>query len=147
MIHYPASPPPTTPDDSGGGGGGADVPGSDLHDEDVDLSLALPNDPIVGVEHVLRDEQGPGAREARPLPSPPSMTPAQKAKHDLTHLPPHLGCAICRSTRSPNLQHGPSHEHERIIPLLVGAYCFLRRADESSLLTCLVMRLYPTESS
>ena len=28
-------------------------------------------------------------------------------------------------------------------PLLVGDYCFLRRVDETQLLTCLVMRLHP----
>ena len=112
-------------------------------EEDVDVKLALFDDPIVGVEVVTRDEHGPGALEARALPSPPTMTPTQRATHALTHVPPHQGCAICRSTRSPNMAHGPSHEHERVIPLLVGDYCFMRRQDESKLLTCLVMRLYP----
>ena len=71
------------------------------------------------------------------------MSPAQRRKHNLTHLPMHPGCAICRATRSPNAVHVMSHESERVIPLLVGHYCFLRRIDETLLQTCLVMRLYP----
>ena len=56
-------------------------------EELVDFGKALINDPIVGVEQVVLDEQGPGALEAVPMKSPPSMSPAQWAKHCLTHLP------------------------------------------------------------
>ena len=99
--------------------------------------------PHVGVELLQHEEDGPSAIPPKPVPSPPSMSAVEKAKHDLTHQPPHPGCAICRSTRSPNMQHPQSHEHMRTIPLLVGDYCFLRDAADAYLATCLVLRLYP----
>ena len=87
-------------------------------DDGVDLKDALFDDPIIGVEHVLLDENGLGARRANPLASPKPMSPAEKAVHDLTHLPFHPGCPICRATRTPNAQHRGTHEHLRVIPLL-----------------------------
>ena len=89
-------------------------------DEAVDLKHALMNDPIVGVEQVILDEHGPGGREAVPLRSPSSMTAAQRAKHNLTHQPPDPACPFCAQNRTPNVGHFKSHEHERVIPLLVG---------------------------
>ena len=84
MLH--ASPvSPSFPELSGGGGASAssghaaEQLGEDV-DEEVDLKLAMPNDPIVGVELILRDEHGARAREAQPSPSPSTMTPTQKAK-------------------------------------------------------------------
>ena len=71
-------------------------------DEDVDTDLAVLDDPIVGVEQVTLDKDGPGALTARPLPTPPSMTPAAFLKHCLTHLPDHPGCPMCAATRRPN---------------------------------------------
>ena len=93
---------------------------ADEDDVDVDLRQALFKDPIVGNGHVLLDENGPGALEPRALSTPPSMTPAQKAKHNLTHLPYHAGCPICVATRRHNSHHLKSHEQERNIPLLVA---------------------------
>ena len=110
-------------------------------EEEIDLKDALMDEPIVGVEQVQHDEHK--AFEAKPVRSPTPMTAAQKEKHDLTHLPPDQACPICASSRTPNLRHATSHEHLRTIPLLVGDYCFLRRADDSCLATCLVMKLYP----
>ena len=69
-------------------------------DDEVDLREALVDDPIVGIETVVFDEHGPGALEARPLRTPPAMTPAEKEKHDLTPQPPHPGCPICASSRT-----------------------------------------------
>ena len=112
-------------------------------EEIVDMKTALPSDPITGVEQILLDEHGPGALEARPLSSPPTMTPAQRAKHNLTHLPYHPGCAICVATRRPNTMHMRSHEDSRVIPLLVADYCFRRFAGDTSTVPTLVMRLYP----
>ena len=51
-------------------------PRTDPDDEDnVDLGQALVNDPIVGVDHVLLDEHGPGALQPKPLASPLAMLP------------------------------------------------------------------------
>ena len=97
-----------------------------VDEEEVDTDLALLDDPIVGVERVLDDHHGPGAIEAKPLSSPTSMTPAAFMKHCLTHLPYHPGCPICAANRRPNTQHRQSHEHARVIPLLVGDYGFIR---------------------
>ena len=108
-----------------------------------DMSTAMLDDPIVGVEVVLSDHNGAGARPARPLPSPKQMSPAQRAIHDLTHLPFDEGCEICRATRGLNAQHLASNEHMRTIPLLVADYCFLRWSVSSVTRTVLVMRLYP----
>ena len=55
--------------------------------EEVDMKNALSSEPIVGLDKVLMDEDGPGALQPTPLPSPRRMTPAQQAIHDLTHLP------------------------------------------------------------
>ena len=114
-------------------------------DDDVDTDLALLEDPIVGVERVLSDQNGPGAIDAKPLASPPSMSPAAFARHCLTHLPYHPGCPICAATRRPNTQHRKSNEASRIIPLLVGDYGFVRSSldEKGDLQTVLVLRILP----
>ena len=77
-------------------------------DEPVNLDEGLFQEPIVGTEEILHDENGPGARTPASLPSPPSFTPAQWARHCLTHLPYHSGCPICVACRRPNIaQRGP----------------------------------------
>ena len=112
-------------------------------DVDVDLKQALFNDPIVGEGQTLLDENGPGAIQPKPLATPPSMTPLERAIHNLTHLPYHPGCPICVSTRRPNSHHRNSHEHLRTIPLLVADYCFVKTTGDVKLQTILVLRLYP----
>ena len=118
-------------------------------DDDVDFKLADLNDPIVGVERVIADENGPGAISAQPLACPPSMTPAAFLKHCLTHLPYHPGCPICAATRKPNAQHRRSHEASRVIPLLVGDYGFVRSSLDSKddLQTVLVLKVLPYKLS
>ena len=91
-----------------GGPGGAE-------EEDIDPNSVAHNDPITGVEITVLDEDGPGALEPKPLSTPPDMTPTQKAKHDLLHLPMHLGCLICRARKTPNTYHFQSNESERLI--------------------------------
>ena len=107
------------------------------------MTLAALDDPIVGVEQVVLDANGPGARQPRPLPSPKPMTHAQKVIHDLSHLPHDPVCPICAAGRGVNLPHPISHEHMRVIPLLVADYCFIRFAGDASLQTVLVLWLYP----
>ena len=133
--------PPDPPDLPGGDGEAAPAEAhGDEEQEEIDPKLAFMDDPIVGVESKSTDPQTP---QAKPLPTPPAMTQAEKDKHDLTHQPPHRGCAICAASRAPNTWHVASHEHLRTIPLLVGDYCFMRSSSDSVMLTCLVMRLYP----
>lgn len=147
MFHQaPVRPKPKPPDLPGGGGEAAASsmgPGvipekEEEEEEEVDPKLALMDDPVVGVEPA--GHEGP---QPTPLSSPPSMTRAEKEKHDLTHQPPHRGCPICASSRTPNLMHAQSHEGSRTIPLLVGDDCFLKNSADAVLLTCLVLRRYP----
>ena len=87
-------------------------------EEEVDMQQVL----VEGSKTGLHEHRGPGAREPIPMTSPRVMTPSEKAKHDLTHMPPRPGCVISRSARSPILFHPATHEQERTIPLLVGDY-------------------------
>ena len=145
----PVSPPP--PDrharqgggGGGGGGGGAAAAASAgiadaFHDcEEVNLKDPLMDSPLVGVEQALVREEELEAVPAKPMRTPPQMTAAEKDMHDVTHMPPHHGCPLCASSRTPNLQHASSRQHLRTFPLLVGNYCFLRRIDDTILAACL----------
>ena len=104
MIVAPFVPvsPPLSLDSSGTGGHDQKDKAAIGAEEEIDLKDALFSDPIVGVEAVAISEHGPGALTPRPLSTPPSMTPAQRAIHNLTHLPYHPGCPICAATRRPN---------------------------------------------
>jgi hypothetical protein len=113
-------------------------------EEDVNPKHALLSDPIVGMDKITWDDgKGPGAITAKPLPSPKSMTDAQRRIHDLTHLPYEPGCPICVSCRRPNDHHRKKKDHERSIPLLCGDYGFPKSSSDDEALTTLVMRVYP----
>ena len=137
-----SQPLPPASSNIGGTGGLQDGVGIHEEEEEVDLRLAMSSDQIVGAETVL-DDRGPGAITPRPLPTPSTMTPAQLAIHNLTHLPYHPGCPICAATRRPNSPHLTTHENRRVVPLLVADYCFMRFADEHEQQPILVMRVYP----
>ena len=123
MIHM-LKQAPVSPDSPLEAGGVDDATLKDqlgaAQDEVVDFKQAMMDAPYVGVELLQHEEDGPCAIPAKPVPNPPTMSAAEKATHDLTHQPPHPGCAICKPTKSPNMQHPQSHEHMRTIPLLVG---------------------------
>ena len=113
--------------------------GEAIRQEDILLS-----EKIVGVENVTLDEStGPGARVARPLSSPQVPTPAQIARHNLTHMPYAAWCPFCVACRRKNSHHRRSHEHEREIPLVVGDYAFPRATEDEGGPTILVLRVYP----
>ena len=112
-------------------------------EEAIDPKDILLGDRIVGTEHVTFDGHNPGAIEVEPLATPPDMTPAQWAKHAVSHLPYHPGCSICRACKRPNTGHIRSHEADRTIPLLVGDYAFCRDSKDESLATLLILRLFP----
>ena len=117
------------------------------HEDDIlDPTLAMLGEPIVGTEWVVYDDtNGPGAMPARPLPSPQSMTAAQRAIHDLTHLPYHPGCEVCVSCRRPNNMHLSQKHSERTVPFMVGDYCFPKHSDEVDIITALIIRVYPNK--
>ena len=59
-----------------------------LDEEEADPKMAGLGEPTVGVERVVYDDEtGAGAIPAKPLPTAKSMSIAQRAEHDLTHLP------------------------------------------------------------
>ena len=117
---------------------GADV------EEVVEMEHAMPRDAIVGTDRVVYDDiTGSGALPARPLPSPKGMTAANRAVHDLTHLPYEPSCEICVSCRRPNSHHRTVSKSERSVPLLVGDYAFPKHSDDVEPLTVLVVRVYP----
>ena len=115
-----------------------------LDDEEVDPKMALMSEPIVGIEKVVYDDAtGSGAIPARPLTSPKSMSAAQRAVHDITHMPYHPGCEICVSCRRPNTQHRSLKSSERTVPLMVGDYAFPKHSEDSEPMTVLVIRVFP----
>ena len=112
-------------------------------EEELDPKSVAVEDSIIGDEHVTLGEHGPGAIEAKPMPSPKAMTPQQRAKHFISHLPYDPDCEVCVACKRPNIQHKASHEDKRTIPLLVGDYGFIRDSRVADNITVLFMRLYP----
>ena len=112
-------------------------------EEVINPKDVLLGDRIVGTEHVTLNEHGPGAIDVKPMKAPPELTVEQWARHAITHLPYHPGCAICRACKLPNIAHGKSHEAERTIPLLVGDYAFCRDSKDEGLATLLILRILP----
>ena len=114
-----------------------DIPVVGLEDaeEELDPKSVAVEDSIVGNELVTLDEHGPGAIEAKPMVSPKVMTPQQRAKHSIAHLPYDPDCEICVSCKRPNIQHLASHESKRTIPLLVGDYGFIRDSKDADNVT------------
>ena len=113
-------------------------------DDDVNPKHAMMDEPIIGMENVTwEDGKGSGALSARPLPSPKTMSDAQRRIHDITHLPYDPGCPICVSCRRPNDHHRRVKDSTRTIPLIVADYGFPKNSDDDEPLTLLVMRAYP----
>ena len=117
---------------------------TEIDEEVADPKLAMMKDPIVGIENVTRDDaNGAGALPAKPLPSRKEMTAAQRAVHDLTHLPYHPGCAICVSCRRPNDHPRMLKNSKRTIPLVLGDDASPRNFCDEDSQTLLVMHVYP----
>ena len=103
----------------------------------------LLGEPIVGNESATLTEHGPGALDPRVIPSPKSMTAAQRAKHDIAHLPYDPSCEICVQCRRANVPHQLSTSDSREIPLVVGDYGFIRDSMDQDMVTTLVLKVYP----
>ena len=124
-----------------GGGVGVVVDADDVRDL---TGLADLSDPIVGYDVVFSEDNGPGALAIRPLPSPREPTPAETAKHCLSHLPYASWCPFCVAFRRPNNHHRRCRDPALLIPLLVGDYAFVRNSRDEVLLTLLAVRLHPS---
>ena len=115
-----------------------------LDDEVHDLKgVAELGDPIVGTEVVTLDARGPGALAATPLPSPKEPTPAARERHNLTHVPYEDWCPFCVACRRPNAHHRRRCRDDRLQPLLVGDYAFVRSTGDDHLVPVLILRLKP----
>ena len=65
----------------------------------------------------------------------------------ITHSPYRSWCPHCVAARRPNSQHrSSSSESQRVDPLLVADYCFVRDNDDAEVITILVARLYPSRA-
>ena len=64
-------------------------------EDTTDAEDVMLGDHIVGTDEVTYDANGPGALEVQPLSAPSDLSPAQWAKHCISHLPYHPGCSIC----------------------------------------------------
>ena len=88
-----------------------------IGEEEIDPKMAMMGEPRIGVERVVYDDStGHGALKAQPLSSPKGMSAAQRAIHDLTHMPYDPSCEVCVSCRRPNSPHGLEKTSERTIP-------------------------------
>ena len=80
--------------------------GLDLDDEVQDLhGRAVLDDPIVGREVTILDDNGPGAVAVRPLPSPRQPSALEMARHFILHVPYAAWCPFCVAHRKPNHHH------------------------------------------
>ena len=111
-------------------------------EEEVNPKHATLSDPIVGMDKVTwEDGKGPGALAAKPLPSPKSMSDAQRRIHDPTHLPYEPGCPICVSCKRPNDHHRRAKDRERSILLVVGDSGFPKSSSDDEPLTTPIMQV------
>ena len=76
------------------------------------------------------------------LPAPPEFTPAQWAKHCLTHLPYHAGCPFCVMGKRPNTHHRRSKTVRRL-PHLCADYGCLRDSRTEDVIPVVVLRVKP----
>ena len=112
-------------------------------DGEIKADEVLLGDRIVGIEDVrYEDGKGFGALQPRTLSSPKEPTAAQRAKHDVTHLPYEPWCPFCVQRRN-NSHHRPSHETLRTVPLVVADYAFLRNQSNEDVATVLVVKILP----
>ena len=95
---------------------------------------------IIGEESVTLDEHGPGAVTPKALPEPARMTPAAERLHWLTHLPYDPACEVCVKCKRPNTHHRGCKTDHRVIPLLVGDYCFVKDSQDEDQATILVLK-------
>ena len=77
---------------------------------------------------------------AKPLRSPTAPTAAERAAHAPTHLPYRSWCDECVAGRRDNPAHKPIDCQENSVHEVMMDYCFLRRCDETELITVLVFK-------
>lgn len=107
--------------------------------EDAELGNIEPDDKVDADEE---DVVQPGA----PLPEPRMPSPAEIARHNVTHLPYRCWCKHCVRARRQNAQHrSQSPSSQRTVPLLAADYAQARDCEDEALATLLIGRLYPAK--
>ena len=112
-------------------------------EDGIAMRHALVDVTIIGHGPILSNAHGLSAIGPHALSSPPSMTPAQRAIHNLIHFPCHPDCTMCVATGPPNAHHRESLANERVSPLLVADDCRLKTTGGVVLQTVPVLKLYP----
>ena len=80
------------------------------------------------------------ALAAKLLRSPTAPTAAERAAHAPTHLPYMSWCDECVAGRRDNPAHKPIDCQDNAVREVMMDYCFLRRADETEVITVLVLK-------
>ena len=94
-------------------------------------------------EELVDSDSDEGFRQGRGIPEPLEPSPADVARHNLTHLPYRTWCPHCVAARRANSAHVAGTSADRSVPLLVLDYCFVRDSESQDNLTVLVGKMYP----
>ena len=113
-----------------------------------DLPADLADDLVCGEcnegDEVIQDDSGERSQVPRGLPEPKPPSAEAQRRHNLTHWPYANWCPHCIMGSRNNTPHPQSRNGEdRLVPLLVLDYCFIRNAQDQDLVTLLVGKLYP----
>ena len=96
---------------------------------------------------IVDDDDGLVVQRVECIPCPPVPSPAEVARHNLTHLPYRAWCKFCLAARRQNSQHRSKNpSSQRTCPLLCADYAQVRDCQDRELATLLVGRLYPAKS-
>ena len=105
----------------------------------VEVAEAATADQAETVEADEEEEKAEEALVAKPLRSPTAPTAAERAAHEPTHLPYRSWCDDCVAGRRDNPPHRTVECEENSIPEVMMDYCFVRRDDETEVITVLVL--------
>ena len=107
---------------------------------EVEVAEAATADQAEPVEADEGEKVAEEALVAKPLRSPTAPTPAERAAHELTHLPYRSWCDDCVAGRRDNPPHHAVKYKENNVAEVMLDYCFVRRDDETEVITILVMK-------
>ena len=86
-------------------------------------------------------------QKPRGMPEPILPSPAEVNLHNLSHIPYRSWCQHCVAARRNAQAHASQAKSpQRMLPLIVFDYCFVKGASDETLATVLVARLYPSRA-
>ena len=110
---------------------------------EVEVAEAATADQAEPVEADEEEEEAEEALVAKPLRSPTAPTAAERAAHEPTHLPYRSWCDDCVAGRRDNPPRRAVECEENSVPEVMMDYCFVRRDDETEVITVLVLKERP----